>query len=143
VRGQSLRGHTLNKTLEQVQSITGVTLSDAYVDKGYRGHDYQGDATVHIAGSTSKHLTHAQRRRRRRRAAIEPKIGHAKHEHRLGRCYLKGLAGDAMNVALAAAGANLAKLLRLLPCATRAWLDRWTFAIWLANHHPQPIHVIA
>jgi len=99
-----------------------VPVTDGYVDKGYRGHDYTGDATIHIAGSGSKRLTRTQRRRRRRRSAVEPKIGHAKHEHRMGRCYLKGLEGDAMNVVLAAAGANLAKLLRLLPCALRRWL---------------------
>jgi IS5 family transposase len=114
-------GHTLSRTLQQVEQVTGMTPSDAYVDKGYRGHDYQGDATIHLAGSRSKRLTETQRRRRKRRSAIEPKIGHAKSENRLGRCYLKGLSGDAMNVILAAAGANLSKLLRLLPCALRAW----------------------
>ncbi len=45
-------------------------------------------------------------------------LAHAKHEHRMNRCYLKGLEGDAMNVILATAAANLRKLLRLLPCAT-------------------------
>ena len=140
--GNPYDGHTLNKTLDHVQSITGVALSDAYVDKGYRGHDYQGDATVHLAGSASRHLTRTQRRRRKRRAAVEPKIGHAKHEHRMGRCYLKGLVGDAMNVVLAAAGANMAKLLRLLPCAVRTWLERWTFSIWLASHPCQAAGVI-
>ena len=121
--GNPYDGHTLDKTLEQVEQITGVPVTDGYVDKGYRGHDYQGDATIHIAGSSTKRLTRAQRRRRKRRSAIEPKIGHAKHDHRMNRCYLKGLEGDAMNVLLAAAGANLRKLLRLLPCAWRAWLD--------------------
>lgn len=72
---------------------------------------------MHIAGSGSKRLTRAQRKRRRRRGAIEPKIGHAKHDNRMTRCYLKGIEGDAMNAILAAAGANLRKLLRLLPCA--------------------------
>jgi len=120
--GNPYDGHTLGKTIEQVESITGVPITDGYVDKGYRGHDYTGDATIHIAGSGSKRLTRTQRKRRKRRSAVEPKIGHAKHEHRLGRCYLKGLEGDAMNVVLAAAGANLAKLLRLSPCALRRWL---------------------
>ncbi len=115
-------GHTLSRALDQVESITGVTLSDAYVDRGYRGHDYGGPTTVHLAGSRSKSLTSTQRKRRKRRSAIEPKIGHAKHDHRMGRCYLKGLVGDAMNVILAAAGANFRKLLRLLPCAWRRWL---------------------
>jgi len=120
--GNPYDGHTLSRALEQVESITGVTVSDAYVDKGYRGHDYHGQATVHIAGARSKHLTPTQRKRRKRRSAIEPKIGHAKQDNRMGRCYLQGLVGDAMNVILAAAGANLRKLLRLLPRAWRRWL---------------------
>ena len=102
--GNPYDGHTLNKTLEQVEQITGVGLSDVYVDKGYRGHDYQGDAKVHLAGRGSKRLTRTQRKRRRRRSAIEPKISHAKHDNRLSRCYLKGIEGDAMNVILAAPG---------------------------------------
>jgi hypothetical protein len=56
---------------------------------------------------------------------------------------LKGLIGDAMNVVLAAAAANVAKLLRLLPCAVQAWPNRWTFAIWLAHHQCQAIHIMA
>ncbi len=148
-------GHTLARTLEQVESNTGVALSDAYADKGYRGHDYQGDATVHIAGSSSKHLTRTGRKRKRRRSAIEPKIGHVKQENRLGRCYLKGLAGDAINVILAAAGANLRKLLRLLPCAWRAWQVRCVCRVcraWFeqivrdmlhAIHRPSQHHQIA
>jgi transposase, IS5 family len=131
--GNPYDGHTLDQTIKQVESITGVQITDGYVDKGYRGHDYQGEAKVHIAGSGTKRLTRTQRKRRKRRSAVEPKIGHAKHEHRMGRCYLKGLDGDAMNVVLAAAGANMAKLLRLLPCAWRTWLVqqfiRFTMAI--------------
>ena len=131
--GNPYDGHTLDKTLAQVERITGVPVSDGYVDKGYRGHDYGGDATIHIAGSGTKRLTATQRKRRKRRSAVEPKIGHAKHDNRLSRCYLKGLAGDAMNVILAAAGANLAKLLRLLPCAMRAWLNRWPLTLWIVT----------
>ena len=115
-QGNPYDGHTLNATIDQVQSFIGTPLTDVYVDKGYRGHDYEGEATVHIAGSRKK-VTSTQRRRRKRRSSIEPKIGHAKSENRLARCYLKGLEGDAMNVILAAAGANFAKLLRLLPRA--------------------------
>jgi Transposase IS66 family len=39
---------------------------------------------------------------------IEPIIGHLKAEGHLGRCYLKGRAGDAANVILSAAGYNSA-----------------------------------
>src|SRR3990172_2540986 len=31
-------GHTLAETLTVVQAVTGVAVTDAYVDKGYRGH---------------------------------------------------------------------------------------------------------
>jgi len=138
MEGNPYDGHTLARTLEQVESNTGVILSDAYVDKGYRGHDYQGAAAVHIAGSGSKRLTRTQRKRRKRRSAIEPKIGHAKHDNRMDRCYLKGLPGDAMNVVLAAAGANFRKLLRMLPCAWRRWLDRAGQITFAAFSQPPP-----
>ena len=43
----------------------------------------------------------------------------------MGRCFLKGLPGDAINATLAAAGANLLQLLRLLYFAMWQW-DRFT-----------------
>src|SRR5690606_6811981 len=35
-------GHTLAATLQSIETNTGVVVSDVYVDKGYRGYDYQG-----------------------------------------------------------------------------------------------------
>lgn len=105
-------GHTLAAAVASTERNTGVAVTDAYVDKGYRGHDYQGTAKVHIAGSSNKSLSWSQRRRKRRRPAVEPKIGHLKSDHRMRRCFLKGLTGDATNAVLCAAGANLLKLLR-------------------------------
>ena len=104
-------GHTLTETLEATKSITGVDVSDVYVDKGYRGHGCDGSTKVHIAGSSSKNISRSERKRRRRRSAIEPKIGHLKSDHRVRRCFLSGLEGDAINITLAAAAANLRKLL--------------------------------
>ena len=43
-----------------------------------------------------------------RRSAIEPMIGHLKAEGHLGRCYLKGRAGDAADVILSAVGYTFA-----------------------------------
>jgi len=106
-------GHTLGETLATVESVTGVAVTDAYVDKGYRGHGYAGGAAVHIAGERKKNTTRAERKRRRRRSAVEPKIGHLKSDHRMGRCFLARLCGDAINAVLAAAGSNLRKLLGL------------------------------
>jgi IS5 family transposase len=86
----------------------------AYVDRGYRGHDADKQR-VFVSGQ--KHgVTPTIRREIRRRAGIEPVIGHLKSDGHLGRNFLAGTSGDAINVILAAAG----HYLRLL----RAWLIR-------------------
>ena len=120
--GNPYDGHTLAETLTTVESVTGVSLTDAYVDKGYRGHGYSGATNIHVAGAAYANRSRAERRRRRRRSAIEPKIGHLKSDHRMDRCFLAGLAGDAINALLAAAGSNLRKLLRRLAAALIRWL---------------------
>jgi IS5 family transposase len=120
--GNPYDGHTLAATLSAAESITGTTITDAYVDKGYRGHGCRGATRVHIAGAAARTLSRAERRRRRRRSAIEPKIGHLKSDHRVRRCFLSGLPGDAINILLAAAGANFRKLLGRLRRALAAWL---------------------
>jgi len=124
-------GHTLTETLEAAARVTGVAVTDAYVDKGYRGHGHLGETAVHIAGQRQKNTPRSERKRRRRRSAIEPKIGHLKSDHRMGRCFLARLDGDAINAVLSAAGSNLRKLLGLLrrdgrglPCALIEQLTR-------------------
>jgi IS5 family transposase len=65
------------------------------------------------------------KRELRRRSAIEPVIGHMKAEGHLGRCYLKGTAGDAANAILTAVGHNLRLVLawlRILLCLILAAL---------------------
>ena len=135
--GNPYDGHTLAATLQSVETNTGLAVTDAYVDKGYRGHDYQGSATVHIAGSSKTGVSKAKQKRRRRRSAIEPKIGHLKTDHRLGRCFLKGLAGDAINAILAAAGSNLLKLLRRVVRALIFMLLQWLATRMDAPKAPQ------
>lgn len=123
--GNPFDGHTLAESVTSVEKTTGVSVNQIYVAKGYRGHNYKGEATVHIAGSSNRGVSESMKRRRRRRSAIEPKIGHLKSENRLGRCYLRGLKGDQINVILAAAGSNLRKLLRALAPALKKWLVCW------------------
>jgi IS5 family transposase len=83
-----------------------------FVDRGYRGHAIK-DTNVYIAGQ-KRGLTRALRRALKRRNAIEPVIGHTKHDGLMGRNYLNGSAGDAMNAILAAAGHNLRIILKKL-----------------------------
>ncbi len=116
-QGNPYDGHTLSDALASTERNTGIAVTDAYVDKGYRGHSYQGSAKVHIAGSSNKKLSWSKRHRKKRRPAVEPKIGHLKSDHRMHRCFLKGLTGDAINAVLCAAGSNLLKLLRGLSLA--------------------------
>jgi IS5 family transposase len=138
--GNPYDGHTLAAALADVERNTLVDVSDAYVDKGYRGHDYAGEAAIHIAGSSRRGLTKTKIGRRRRRSAVEPTIGHMKSDARMKRCFLKGLAGDAINALLAAAGLNLRKLLRGLIFALISWLSRLAdsrFAAARQKNHPQ------
>jgi IS5 family transposase len=80
-------------------------------DRGYRGHNASPDhkMKVYISGQ-KREVTDAIKRDLRRRSAVEPVIGHAKGEHRMGRNFLKGARGDAAN---AAAGLQLPKAPRL------------------------------
>ena len=104
-------GHTLDAQRKQVKSMIGDRVSEAHVDMGYRGHDYDGPVTVHIdkrwRGRTSRRLW----RWMKRRAAVEPSIGHLKNEHRLERNRLKGVTGNAVKAVLAATAMNFHKLL--------------------------------
>jgi IS5 family transposase len=120
-RANPCDGHTLAKAIATTEQITRVSVTAAFVDKGYRGNDDKGSATIHISGSSSRRLTRTQKKRRKRRSAVE-KIGHLKTDNRMGRCFLKGLIGDSINAVLAAAGSNLQKLLRAIAHALFFWL---------------------
>ena len=112
--GNPYDGHTLQKTLSIAERITGFvgSLKNIYVDLGYRKHDYTGDAKINIVGRSRKNLTRTQRRWYNRRSVVEADIGHLKNEHRLKRNYLKGKAGDKLNVVFSACGYNLRTIYR-------------------------------
>ena len=134
--GNPYDGHTLDAQMKQVEQFVGNAVSEVHVDMGYRGHDYQGQATVHVdkrnRGRTSRPLW----RWMKRRAAVEPSIGHLKTEHRLERNRLKGVSGDAINAVLAAAAMNFHNLLRAF---LRHFL-RSLLGVWFRSHlHLAPI----
>jgi IS5 family transposase len=105
-------GHTLAAQMKQVKSMIGDRVSQVHVDMGYRGHDYEGNAAVHVDKRRRGRTPRPLWRWIKRRAAVEPSIGHLKNEHRLERNRLKGVAGDALNAILSAAAMNFQKLLR-------------------------------
>ncbi|MDR3486111.1 MAG: IS5/IS1182 family transposase, partial [Bradyrhizobium sp.] len=76
------------------------------------------------------------KRELRRRSAIEPIIGHLKAEGHLGRCYLKGRAGDAANVVLSAVGHNFRRILAWL----RDLLSLFLFPLWPTLACPAPLN---
>jgi transposase, IS5 family len=105
--------NTLRDVIDRTEALTGCPIERAYVDKGYRGHDTQNPRRVFISGQ-KRGVFGAIKRELRRRSAIEPIIGHLKAEGHLGRCYLKGRAGDAANVVLSAVGHNFRRILAWL-----------------------------
>jgi IS5 family transposase len=119
--GNPYDGHTLEAVIPEIETQIGVSLSRIVADRGYRGHNAPPDHRfkVYISGQ-KRRVTEHIKRELRRRSAVEPVIGHAKGEHRMGRNYLAGPAGDAINAVLAAAGYNFRRLL--------AWLALLLFA---------------
>ena len=103
--GNPYDGHTLERVIPEIETQIGASLARIVADRGYRGHNAPPDhkMKVYISGQR-RGVTEAIRRDLRRRSAVEPVIGHAKSEHRLGRNFLKGTHGDAANAVLAAAG---------------------------------------
>ena len=115
-------GNTLAGTIKKVESLTGMTIKNAYVDLGYRGHNYEGPGLVHVVDSRKmKKLTRSVRNWFKRRSAIEPVIGHLKSDNRLQKNHLKGQDGDHMNAILAACGFNMRKLLTVFLYPKLIW----------------------
>jgi IS5 family transposase len=119
--GNPYDGHTLRGIIEGTQRLTGREIERAYVDKGYRGHNVENPRRVFISGQ-KRGVFGRIKRELRRRSAIEAVIGHMKAEGHLGRCYLKGCAGDAANTILSAVGYNLRLVLAWLRIILRAVL---------------------
>ena len=120
--GNPYDGHTLKEAIADTERLTGCSIARAYVDKGYRGHDASNPHRVFISGQ-KRGVFGAIKRELRRRSAIEAVIGHMKAEGHLGRCYLKGIAGDAANAILSAVGHNLRLVLAWLRMLLRLILD--------------------
>ena len=123
-----------SKTLQEV--LTNATdnrtapITEAICDRGYRGTKEvtiaEHTIEISIPGTVLKKDTKAQKEVKkekfRRRAAIEPIIGHMKSDYRMARNYLKGFAGDEINLLLAASAFNLKK-----------WMNIYFYAVFLRD----------
>lgn len=124
IHGNPYDGHTLKAALDQAEEIAGWRPQHAYCDKGYKGAPVVLNNTeVHLANKKKKSMKASEWTWFKRRSAIEPIIGHAKSDHRMGRNYLKGKEGDKINAILAGCGFNIRKLLR----AILLWLFKERF----------------
>jgi IS5 family transposase len=103
---------TLPAALEQHERLTGIKAKEVYVDRGYPGPKQIGDTQIYLP-KPNKNITRLQRKKHSRRAAIEPVIGHLKHNYRMLRNFLKGSFGDAVNVMLAASAMNFKRMMNL------------------------------
>lgn len=120
---------TLQPAIEQQQRLTGVILKQNFVDRGYRGVKEVLGTTIIIPDKPGKQRTAYQKQKLRngfkRRAAIEPKIGHLKQDHRLSRNFYKGIKGDNINVMLAAAGMNFKRMINKWKLNPLAFLSQF------------------
>ncbi len=120
LHGNPYDGHTLQDSLNHSEKISGITIKEAFADRGYKGHDVS-DKQVILA--RQKGLSLKLKRALKRRNAIEPHIGHMKTEGKLRRHWLKGILGDQLNALLCAIGHNM-RLLRAFLFFILAWLWR-------------------
>ena len=124
--GNPYDGHTLATVIPDMEKIIGNDIGRVLADAGYRGHNAPESHRFRVFTSGQKRRVSPElKREMRRRAAVEPVIGHLKAEHRMGRNYLAGEHGDAINAVLAAAGYNFSLLIN--------WLRQllWLLLEWL------------
>ena len=115
--GNPYDGHTLAAQISQSNDLikrTGSEVKQAFVDLGYRGVDADNPGVEVVHRGRIKSMSERQKRQLKRRQAIEPAIGHVKHDNRMIRCYLRGSLGDALHAISCAAGYNIRWLMRAI-----------------------------
>jgi len=93
--------------------MSGAAIQRAFVDKCYKGARLLGPGHGHPL-RVKTGLTPQMKREFKRQSAIEPMIGHAKNEAKLGKNHLLGHHGNKFNALLAASGHKLRLILNAL-----------------------------
>ncbi len=103
----------MKSALQSAHQFRSKDIELAIVDRGYRGAKKKVEIEVLLPSAPLKRDNKYQRQKKRilcrKRAAIEPIIGHLKHDYRLSKNWLKGSQGDAINLLMAACAWNLRK----------------------------------
>lgn len=124
--GNPYDGATLKAAINQTEKLTGVTVKQSFLDKGYRGSAHHPDhVSVFLSGR--RNLPPILKRLLKRRSSIEPIIGHLKSEHRLNVNRLKGIEGDRLNVILSGSAFNLKKIMNKIFFWLRILLAKWNW----------------
>ena len=103
---------TLPAAISQYERLTGIKAKEVFVDRGYQGPRQINGTPINVP-KPDKNITLSKRKKHSRRAAIEPVIGHLKHNYRMLRNFLKGSFGDAVNAILSAAAMNFKRMMNL------------------------------
>ena len=127
-------GHTLPEVLLQTKRLINHEPEVALCDRGYKGKNKINNTRIIRPGKSTKESSaeykELMRLRFRKRAGIEPVIGHLKSDHRLNKSYLKGFAGDQINILMAAAAFNFRKWVRLFLYPKKI-VDLWRKLIFI------------
>src|ERR671910_2252956 len=100
LEGNPYDGHTLQSTMDRIVARSGVEPEHAYVDMGYRGHDYEGECQIHVGRRRRGSIAKSLWRWMKRRGGVEPSIGDLKEHRRVGRGRLKGGGGGKVKARL-------------------------------------------
>jgi IS5 family transposase len=128
-KGNPHDSQTLEDTLEHAIQVSKIKFVNAILDRAYRGKKMLMGINIIVPGGKEKtpYLQRKKRKKCQSRAAIEPIIGHIKHDCRMARNYLKGVIGDEINALMAASAFNMRQKLRKIKAEIKFVFNSWWF----------------
>lgn len=105
-------GHILDEMIKKTESNINSQINQAFLDKGYRGNNYQHKDRLFISNQKKKSINSTIKKKLKRRNAIEQINSILKNHHRLQKSYLKGEIGDQINALMAGLGYNFKRILQ-------------------------------
>lgn len=130
--GNPYDGATLKKSIEQTEKLTGITVKNSFVDKGFKGKKHHPEhVRVYVSGR--RNLPPILKKLLKRRSSIEPIIGHLKAEHRLDVNRLKGIPGDQLNVILSGSVFNLKKIMNRIFLWLHSLIEKMTLELQIQS----------